>query len=345
MPYDVTEINQLARDEAVFFEKIKGEVGKVIVGQHHMIDSLLISLLCNEHILLEGVPGLGKTLAIKTLADVMHLEFRRIQFTPDLLPSDLIGTVIYNHKEGAFIPKKGPIFGNIILADEINRSPAKVQSALLQAMQERQVTLGDYTYPLDDPFLVLATQNPIELEGTYALPEAQLDRFMLKIRIGYPSIDEERVIMDRMAGISATYIPFRVSGEGEAIEEVPGIRVERIIYPEEIKRAREVVDGIYIDDSIRDYIVRIVTATRRPEDYGLKGMIEYGASPRGSIYLNKATRAHAFLQARGYVLPEDVKVMAPDVLRHRIILSYEAEAKGMTGDDVIKEIMDRVTVP
>ncbi|MBI5286237.1 MAG: AAA family ATPase, partial [Deltaproteobacteria bacterium] len=224
MPYSDIEINKRVKEEAVFFEKIKNEVGKVIVGQHHMIDRLLIGLLSNEHILLEGVPGLGKTLAIKTLADVMHLEFRRIQFTPDLLPSDLVGTIIYDHKEGRFIPKKGPIFGNIILADEINRSPAKVQSALLQAMQERQVTLGDYTYPLDDPFLVLATQNPIELEGTYALPEAQLDRFMLKIRITYPTMEEEKVIMERMAGASAAYSPFRARTEGEMIEEVAGIK-------------------------------------------------------------------------------------------------------------------------
>lgn len=340
MPYSDIEINKKVKEESVFFEKIKKEIGKVIVGHGHMIDRLLMALLANEHILIEGVPGLAKTLTIKTLADVMHLEFGRIQFTPDLLPSDLIGTIIYDHKKGEFIPKKGPIFANIILADEINRSPAKVQSALLQAMQERQVTLGDWTYPLDEPFLILATQNPIELEGTYALPEAQLDRFMFKIRIDYPTIKEEKEIMERMSISSAAYNPFKVSAATDDRE-----RVERLVTRDEIAKARAVLDAIYMDDSIKNYIVNIVHATRNAEDYGLKGMIEYGSSPRGSIFLNKASKANAFLHERGYVLPDDVKAVALDVLRHRIILSYEAEAKGMTADDLLKEILSKVKIP
>lgn len=340
MPYSDEEINKKVKEEAVFFEKIKKEISKVIVGHGQMIDRLLMALLANEHILIEGVPGLAKTLTIKTLADVMHLEFGRIQFTPDLLPSDLIGTIIYDHKKGEFMPKKGPIFANIILADEINRSPAKVQSALLQAMQERQVTIGDFTYPLDEPFLILATQNPIELEGTYALPEAQLDRFMFKIRIDYPAISEEKEIMERMSISSAAYNPFKVC---LATDDREG--VERLVTRDEIAKARAVLDTIYMDDSIKNYIVNIVHATRNAEDYGLKGMIEYGSSPRGSIFLNKASKANAFLHERGYVLPDDVKAVALDVLRHRIILSYEAEAKGMTADDVLREILNKVKVP
>jgi MoxR-like ATPase len=330
------DIYPRVKEEAVIFERIRGEVGKVIVGQRYLIDRLIIALLCNEHVLIEGVPGLAKTLTVKTLSSVMHLGFSRIQFTPDLLPSDLIGTVIYNQKDGEFVPKKGPIFGNIILADEINRAPAKVQSALLQAMQERQVTLGDVTYPLDEPFLVLATQNPIELEGTYPLPEAQLDRFMMKLCITYPTRAEEVEVMERMARASSGRV--FTSFEEE----------QRVIYPEEVKKARAIVDEIRIEESIKDYIVRLVTSTRKPEDAGideLSGMIEYGSSPRGSIFLSKAARAHAFLNERGYVLPEDVKVMAKDVLRHRIILSYEAQAKGMTADGVIDTILSRVRVP
>ena len=340
MPYSDDEINKKVKEEAIFFERIKKEVGKVIVGHQHMIDRLLMALLANEHILIEGVPGLAKTLTVKILADVMHLQFNRVQFTPDLLPSDLIGVIIYDHKQGEFIPKKGPVFANIVLADEINRSPAKVQSALLQAMQERQVTLGDFTYPLDEPFMILATQNPIELEGTYALPEAQLDRFMFKIRINYPTISEEKEIMERMSISSAAYNPFKIcmaSGIAEGIEKV--------VTKDEIARARGILDTIYMDDSIKDYIVRIVHSTRNSSDFGLKGMIEYGSSPRGSIFLNKASRANAFLQGRGYCIPDDIKDVAYDVLRHRIILSYEAEAKGMTGDDVLMEILNKVKIP
>ncbi|MBI5682776.1 MAG: MoxR family ATPase [Deltaproteobacteria bacterium] len=340
MPYSDIEINKKVKEEAIFFEKIKKEVGKVIVGHGHMIDRLLMALLTNEHILIEGVPGLAKTLTIKTLADVMHLQFSRIQFTPDLLPSDLIGVIIYDHKQGEFIPKKGPVFANIVLADEINRSPAKVQSALLQAMQERQVTLGDFTYPLDEPFMILATQNPIELEGTYALPEAQLDRFMFKIRIDYPTIEEEKEIMERMSISSTAYNPFKICVASDILQGV-----EKVATKDEIARARSILDTIYMDDSVKDYIVRLVRATRNGADFGLKGMIEYGSSPRGSIFLNKASKANAFLQGRGYVLPDDVKAVVPDVLRHRLILSYEAEAKAVTADDVVKEILSKVKVP
>ncbi len=329
MAYNADEINRKAKEEAVFFEKVKNEVGKVIVGQDYMIDRIIIGLLTREHLLLEGVPGLAKTLCIKTISDVMHLKFSRIQFTPDLLPADLIGTVIYNQKSGEFSARKGPIFGNIVLADEINRSPAKVQSALLQAMQERQVTLGEETYQLEPPFLVLATQNPIELEGTYSLPEAQLDRFMFKINITYPSIAEEKEIMRRM------------SRDRE-------IRVDRIIAPEEIQKAGAVINEINIDESIENYIIKIVFATRSPADCGipgLKDMIEYGVSPRASIFLNKAARAHAFLHGRGYVIPDDVKAIAHDVLRHRLILTYEAESDGLTADSALNKILDKIDVP
>lgn len=329
MAYNADEVNKRAKEEAVFFEKVKNEVGKVIVGQEYMIDRIIIGLLTHEHLLLEGVPGLAKTLCIKTISDVMHLKFSRIQFTPDLLPADLIGTIIYNQKTGEFSARKGPIFGNIVLADEINRSPAKVQSALLQAMQERQVTLGDETHYLAPPFLVLATQNPIELEGTYSLPEAQLDRFMFKINITYPTATEEKEIMRRMSRSS-------------------DIKVERIISPEEIEKAGAVINEIYIDESIEDYIIKIVFATRKPDECGLadlKGMIEYGVSPRATIFLNKGARAHAFLHGRGYVIPEDVKAIANDVLRHRLILTYEAEADGMTADSVVNKILSKINVP
>lgn len=329
MAYNANEINRRAREEAVFFEKVKKEVSKVIVGQDYMIDRIIIGLLTREHLLLEGVPGLAKTLCIKTISDVMHLKFSRIQFTPDLLPADLIGTIIYNQACGEFSVRKGPIFGNIVLADEINRSPAKVQSALLQAMQERQVTLGDETFSLEPPFLVLATQNPIELEGTYSLPEAQLDRFMFKINITYPTVTEEKEIMRRMS-------------------RGADIKVDRIIAPEEIEKAGAVINEINIEESIEDYIVKIVFATRNHSDFGLseiKDMIEYGVSPRATIFLNKAARAHAFLNGRGYAIPEDVKAVAHDVLRHRLILTYEAEAEGMTADAVVDKILSKINVP
>ena len=306
-----------------------GEIRKVIVGQKYMVERLLIGLLANGHILLEGVPGLAKTMAVKTLADTIQTSFRRLQFTPDLLPADLLGTMIYNQKTGEFLPKKGPIFANLILADEINRAPAKVQSALLEAMQERQVTIGDHSYPLDDPFLVMATQNPIEQEGTYPLPEAQVDRFMLKLHITYPSKKEEREIMDRMT-----------TG--------PVPTVQPAIAPDQIIAARALVNEIYVDEKIKNYIVDIVFASRRPEEYGLDelgGLIEYGASPRASIYLTIASRAHALLRRRGYVTPEDVKSIAMDILRHRIIITYEAEAEEITSEQVVQKILDKIEVP
>ena len=330
MPTDVKQISEVVKNESSFVEKLRKEIGRVIVGQKYMIDRLLIGLLSNGHVLVEGVPGLAKTTAVSTLAKTLRLSFHRLQFTPDLLPADLLGTLIYNPKTGDFTTRRGPIFANIILADEINRAPAKVQSALLEAMQERQVTIGDTTYPLDQPFLVLATQNPIEHEGTYPLPEAQVDRFMLKVKIGYPSKEEERQIMDRMAFTSAT------------------IKVEPVITPEDIVRVRGVVDEIYIDDKVKDYILNIVFATRAPAEYNLKdleGLIEYGASPRATIYLTLASKAYAFLQGRGYVTPQDVKSIGADVLRHRVIISYEAEAEDMTSEDIVQKIFDSVEVP
>ncbi len=329
MYQDIRVINEMVQAESSFVENLKTEIAKVIVGQEYMVDRLLIGLLSNGHILLEGVPGLAKTLTVKTLSDCIHTKFQRIQFTPDLLPADLIGTMIYNQKEGTFVPKKGPIFTNIVLADEINRAPAKVQSGLLEAMQERQVTIGDTTYPLEEPFLVLATQNPIEQEGTYPLPEAQVDRFMLKITINYPTRQEELRITERMA----------TGGE---------ITVNQIITPEDILKARSVVDQVYIDDKIKEYIIDIIFATREPATYNLPDladMIEYGASPRASIYLHKAARAHAFLRRRGYVTPEDVKAVGLDILRHRVILSYEAEAEERTPEDIIRQIFDTIEVP
>ncbi len=304
------------------------EVGKVIVGQRYMVERLLIGILGNGHILLEGVPGLAKTMAVKTLASCVKASFHRIQFTPDLLPADVIGTLIYNPKEGNFVIKKGPVFANIILADEINRAPAKVQSALLEAMQEQQVTIGENTYPLEEPFLVLATQNPIEQEGTYPLPEAQVDRFMLKLKISYPDKGEEKQIMDRM---TATEIP----------------KAQPVISPKEILQARKVIHEIYMDEKVKDYIINLVMATRKPEEYKIdaKGLIAYGASPRATIFLNIAARTHAFLRGRGYVTPEDVKAIGMDVLRHRIIVTYEAEAEDLTGEDIIKRVFDGVEVP
>jgi MoxR-like ATPase len=326
---DVRVINELVHKQSAFVEKLNAEVGKVIVGQKAMIERILIGLLTGGHVLLEGVPGLAKTLTVKTLADTLAMKFQRIQFTPDLLPADIVGTVIYNQARGEFVPKQGPVFANLVLADEINRAPAKVQSALLEAMQERQVTIGDTTHPLPDPFLVMATQNPIEQEGTYALPEAQLDRFMLMIKVGYPTKEEERAIMDRMTG------PMKVSAE-------------QVATPQEIAEARSVVQEVYIDEKIRDYIVNIVHATREPKAYGLAELadfIAFGASPRASIFLNKAARAHAFLRHRGYVTPEDIKAIGVDVLRHRVILTYEAEAEEITTETVVRKLFERVEVP
>jgi MoxR-like ATPase len=326
---DVRVINELVHKQSAFVEKLNAEVGKVIVGQKAMIERILIGLLTGGHVLLEGVPGLAKTLTVKTLADTLAMKFQRIQFTPDLLPADIVGTVIYNQARGEFVPKQGPVFANLVLADEINRAPAKVQSALLEAMQERQVTIGDTTHPLPDPFLVMATQNPIEQEGTYALPEAQLDRFMLMIKVGYPTKEEERAIMDRMTG------PMKVSAE-------------QVATPQEIAEARSVVQEVYIDEKIRDYIVNIVHATREPRAYGLAELadfIAFGASPRASIFLNKAARAHAFLRHRGYVTPEDIKAIGVDVLRHRVILTYEAEAEEITTETVVRKLFERVEVP
>ncbi|KAA3617822.1 MAG: MoxR family ATPase [Calditrichaeota bacterium] len=326
---DIKAINEKVEQESVFVEKIKSEVSKVIVGQNYMIERLLIGLLSNGHILLEGVPGLAKTLTVKTLSETIKTKFQRIQFTPDLLPADLIGTLIYNQKDGAFTTKKGPLFSNLILADEINRSPAKVQSALLEAMQERQVTIGENTFPLEDPFLVLATQNPIEQEGTYPLPEAQVDRFMLKISVGYPSKDEELEIIRR-----------------QTKKEVA--TVESVISPDDILKARNVVKDVYVDEKIEKYIIDIVFATREPQEYGLselKDLITFGASPRASISLALAAKAHAFLNGRGYVTPEDIRSIGMDVMRHRVILSYEAEAEDMSTEDVIRKVLNRVEVP
>ncbi|HET6280049.1 MAG TPA: MoxR family ATPase [Polyangia bacterium] len=326
---DVRVINELVQRQSAFVEKLIAEVSKVIVGQKAMIERILIGLLTGGHVLLEGVPGLAKTLTVKTLSDALRMKFQRIQFTPDLLPADIVGTVIYNQAKSEFIPKRGPIFANLVLADEINRAPAKVQSALLEAMQERQVTIGDTTHPLPQPFLVMATQNPIEQEGTYALPEAQLDRFMLMIKVGYPSREDERAIMDRMtSGVKVSAGP--------------------VATPDEVAEARSVVQQVYIDEKIRDYIVNIVHATREPKAYGLGELadfIEYGASPRASIFLNMAARAHAFLRHRGYVTPEDIKAVGIDVLRHRVILTYEAEADEVTSETVVRKLFEHVEVP
>jgi MoxR-like ATPase len=324
----IEEINQKVRDESNFVQNLIGEVHRVIVGQKYMVERLLVGLLTRGHILLEGVPGLAKTLAVKTMSAVIDTRFQRIQFTPDLLPADLIGTMIFNPRDGTFHPKKGPIFSNIILADEINRAPAKVQSALLEAMQERQVTIGDTTYPLEEPFLVLATQNPIEQEGTYPLPEAQIDRFMLKLKIDYPDTREERQILDLMAR--------------DEVQEVT-----KVVQPTDILRVRQVVKDVYMDDRIKDYIVQLVSASRRPQDYraDLKDLIRFGASPRATIFLAQAARAHAFIKGRGYVTPEDIKAIGMDVLRHRIILSYEAEAEEVTTESIVSRIFDAVQVP
>ena len=323
------EITQEVQTLGQWIPALREEVSHVVVGQKYLIDRLLLGLVANGHLLLEGVPGLAKTLAVKTVAACIQTGFQRLQFTPDLLPADLIGTLIYNPRTGEFTTKLGPIFSNLILADEINRAPAKVQSALLEAMQERQVTIGEKTYPLPDPFLVLATQNPLAQEGTYQLPEAQLDRFMLKLNVAYPSKPEERTILDLMA------------------TSAPDLRVKPVVEPNQIIAARDIVNQIYIDDRVKDYIVDVVFATREAATYNLRleGLIRYGASPRATIYLALGARAHAFLNGRGYVTPQDVKSVGADVLRHRIIVSYEAEAEGVTSETIIERIFAGLPVP
>ncbi|MCL2561038.1 MAG: AAA family ATPase [Rikenellaceae bacterium] len=327
---NIRELNERIERESVFVEALNMEIAKVIVGQKHLIDSLLIGLLSNGHILLEGVPGLAKTLAITTLAQAVDAKFSRIQFTPDLLPADLVGTLIYSQKKEEFTVKKGPVFANFVLADEINRSPAKVQSALLEAMQERQVTIGDETFPLPAPFLVLATQNPIEQEGTYPLPEAQVDRFMLKVRITYPRKQEELDIV-------------RLNLDGRGMP-----KVGKVVSPKDIMRAREVVADVYMDEKIEKYIIDIIFATREPQEYGLQrlgSLIAYGGSPRASISLARAAKAYAFIKRRGYVIPEDVRAVCHDVLRHRIGLTYEAEAENINTEEIITDILNKVEVP
>jgi MoxR-like ATPase len=335
---DVRAINELVQRESAFVDAIFHEVSKVIVGQRDMVERILIGLLTGGHVLVEGVPGLAKTLTVKTLCEVVAAQFSRIQFTPDLLPADVVGTVIYNQQKGEFRERPGPIFANLVLADEINRAPAKVQSALLEAMQELQVTIGDKTYPLPKPFLVMATQNPLEQEGTYPLPEAQLDRFMLHVLVGYPTRDEERKVMERMSDAI-------LSGPS-ASTAVPKITPQ--ITPAQLLAARSVVGQVYVDERIKDYVLSVVLATRDPAKVGLtelKDMIAHGASPRASIALNVAARAHAFLRHRGYVTPEDVKAVGPDVLRHRLIRTYEAEAEEVTTDQIVRRIFDAVEVP
>jgi MoxR-like ATPase len=323
------DINQNVLQMRPRLDPLLGEVDKVIVGQRGMIDRLLVGLLTGGHILLEGVPGLAKTLAVRTLAQGLQLSFRRIQFTPDLLPADVIGTQIYNPRTGDFSIKKGPIFANCVLADEINRAPAKVQSALLEAMQEKQVTIGDTTYPLEQPFMVLATQNPIEQEGTYPLPEAQVDRFMLKVKLNYPNKDEELAILNRMAAVDTK------------------VNVAAVLSAADIFALRATIDEVHVDDKIKRYIVDIVHATRKPAEYGLDiaPYVQYGASPRATIFLTRGARAHAFLEGRGYVTPQDIKSIGYDVLRHRVSVTYEAEAEDLSSDDLLKRIFDHLKVP
>lgn len=330
MEYQVTAIQEMVQDKSQIVKRLRDEIGRVVVGQRDLVDRLLVGLLANGHILLEGVPGLAKSLSVETLARSINAKYQRIQFTPDLLPADLVGTLVYNQERGDFVTKKGPVFANLILADEINRAPAKVQSALLEAMQEKQVTIGGETFPLPQPFLVLATQNPLEQQGTYPLPEAQLDRFMLKVKITYPGKEEEREILNRMAFTKYEF------------------RVQPTIHIEEIFTLRSVVDQIYLDEKIKDYILDLVFASRKPADYGLRkldNLIEYGASPRASIALCLAARAYAFMNGRGYVIPHDVKMIGMDVLRHRIAVTYEAEAEGLTPEDIIQSIFDEIPVP
>ena len=329
MDGDISALNERVKEEAVSLARLRDAIGQVIIGQHYLVDRLIVGLLANGHVLLEGVPGLAKTLSVKTLAQTISARFQRLQFTPDLLPADLIGTLIYNPREGTFTTKKGPVFANIILADEINRAPAKVQSALLEAMQERQVTIGEETHLLPDPFLVLATQNPIEQEGTYPLPEAQVDRFMLKLWVTYPSKEEERQILDRMASTT------------------PPAAASPVLSTADIVRLRSLTDQIYLDDKIKDYIIDLVFATRDPAAYNIdvQRFIQYGASPRATLSLAVATKAYALLQGRGYVTPQDVKSIGPDILRHRVIITYEAEAEELTADTVLQYIFDGVPVP
>ncbi len=332
MDKTIRELHEKIQKESVFIQDLKNEIHKIIIGQDYIIDRILIGLLANGHILIEGVPGLAKTLMIKTISKCVQTKFQRIQFTPDLLPADIIGTLVYNPQTTQFIVKKGPIFANIILADEINRAPAKTQSALLEAMQERQVTIGEQTYKLEEPFLVLATQNPIEQEGTYPLPEAQVDRFMLKVNITYPEKEEEKQILELTPQI---------------LEEKFN-SIKPIVSPKDILKAREVINEIYIDEKLKDYILNIVFSTRQPENYGLsdiKQFIMYGVSPRASIYLILASKCYAFLNHRGYVIPDDIKSVSYDVLRHRIILTYEAEAEEVSTDDIIKQILNTIEVP
>src|SRR5438034_5216425 len=325
----ISAINDAVQEAGAFVRPLFNELGKVIVGQHYLVERLAIGLLANGHVLLEGVPGLAKTLSVKSLANCLNVRFSRLQFTPDMLPADVVGTQIFNPQSGVFTTRKGPVFANLVLADEINRAPAKVQSALLEAMQEKQVTIGEQTFKLEEPFLVLATQNPIEQEGTYPLPEAQVDRFMLKLKIGYPSRAEERQILDVMA---------RTSGTPAA---------SPVVDSKQILNARQVINDIYMDDKVKDYIVDLVCATRDPEAHKLDlgPLIEYGASPRATLYLTLAAKAHAFLQGRGYVTPQDVKSIGPDVLRHRVIVSYEAEAEEVDADEVVRRVFEGVPVP
>ena len=328
--FSLSEINERISKESVFIDKLRDEIASTVIGQTDLINRLLIGILANGHILIEGVPGLAKTLLVKTIAQLIEAKFQRIQFTPDMLPADLIGTLIYNQKTGGFETRKGPIFSNIILADEINRSPAKVQSALLESMQERQVTIGEDTFLLDNPFLVLATQNPIEQEGTYPLPEAQVDRFMLKLKVSYPSKDEEKLILRKMAKTTIL----------ESLTPVTG--------PEQIINAQKTINDIYVDEKVEEYILNLIFATRDPESFGLddiKGLIDYGASPRASINIVLASKARAFMEHRGYITPEDVRFVGMDVLRHRVILTYEAEAEELSSEDIIQRLFETIEVP
>lgn len=329
MSINLAEINDKVKEASQWTDLLRKEISKNIVGQKYLVDRLITGILANGHLLLEGVPGLAKTLAIKTLASAAQAEFSRIQFTPDLLPSDIVGTLVFNQQKGEFFTQKGPVFANFVLADEINRAPAKVQSALLEAMQERQVSIGGTTYKLPSPFLVLATQNPIDQEGTYQLPEAQVDRFMFKLNIGYPTKEEERLILDMMAKTDVQ------------------VQINTVVNPEQILSSRKVVDEIYVDDKIKDYIVNLVFATRKPSNYklDLDNFIRFGASPRATIALTLAAKAHAFLHGRGYVTPQDIKDIAPDIFRHRIIVSYEAEAEGISSEEIIRDVLNTVAVP
>jgi len=330
MPHKIDEITQNVKEAGAFMPPLLNELEKVLVGQKYLTERLILGLLTGEHLLIEGVPGLAKTTAVKTLAQTVRADFKRIQFTPDLLPADLLGTQVYQPKTGAFSIKKGPLFANIVLADEINRAPAKVQSALLEAMQERQITIGGQTFTLEEPFMVIATQNPIEQEGTYPLPEAQVDRFLFKLKIEYPSKEEEKIIMQRMANANNH------------------CQVNAILHPDDLFKARETLDSIYIDENLQDYIIDLVSCTRNPAQYHLNDLaktLQYGASPRASIFLNRVAKAYAFMQGRGYVVPHDIKTIGRDVLRHRIILTYEAEAENLTPDDILQKIFDTVEVP